>query len=106
MLVWGIWVDRVFYFSTGRESKKAKNLAINPHCVIGTEEAAKAVIVEGAAKEVTDAALLKRLSRVYAKKYPPYNLDPSPGPVFAVSPRAAFALDEKATLNAATRWKF
>ena len=25
MPVWGIWVDSVFYFSTGRESRKARN---------------------------------------------------------------------------------
>ena len=106
MLVWGIWVDNEFYFSTGQASRKYKNLKANACCVIGTEEADHAAIVEGTASEVRDSALLKRLSRVYAKKYPPYNLDPSPGPVFAVRPRVVFALDEKKTLNSATRWKF
>ncbi|MCI0535994.1 MAG: pyridoxamine 5'-phosphate oxidase family protein, partial [Verrucomicrobiales bacterium] len=27
MVVWGIWAGAAFYFSTGRESRKAKNLA-------------------------------------------------------------------------------
>jgi nitroimidazol reductase NimA-like FMN-containing flavoprotein (pyridoxamine 5'-phosphate oxidase superfamily) len=106
MLVWGIWADQAFYFSTGKESRKYRNLKANSHCVIGTEQADHAVIVEGKASELTDPSLLKRLSRLYEKKYPPYNLDPSPGPVFAVRPHVVFALDEKKTLNSATRWKF
>jgi hypothetical protein len=106
MLVWGIWADQAFYFSTGKESRKYKNLKSNSHCVIGTEQADHAVIVEGEASELTDPSLLKRLSRLYEKKYPPYNLDPSPGPVFAVRPRVIFALDEKKSLSSATRWSF
>ncbi len=29
MPVWGVWYDNQFYFSTGRESRKARNLAVN-----------------------------------------------------------------------------
>src|SRR6185295_10383571 len=39
MPVWGIWVDSVFYFSTGRTSRKAKNLAKNKRCVVCNERA-------------------------------------------------------------------
>lgn len=31
MPVWGLWLDDTFYFSTGRESRKARNLEGNPH---------------------------------------------------------------------------
>src|SRR5271169_2869439 len=55
MLVWGIWVSSVFYFSTGRESRKAKNLRANPRCTICTEKSREAVILEGTAKEITDS---------------------------------------------------
>ncbi len=54
MIVWGLWHGGVFYFSTGSRSRKASNLESNTHCVIGTEQAHEAVIVEGAAEKVCD----------------------------------------------------
>src|SRR5215831_11804665 len=47
MPVWGVWVDSIFCFSTGRESRKAKNLAANPRCVVCNDQSREAVIVEG-----------------------------------------------------------
>jgi len=105
MVVWGIWVDGCFYFSTGAGSRKAKNLAASPHCVVCTEKAAEAVIVEGEASTFSDAALMKRISPFYAKKYKPWKLDPSMGPIFQVRPTTIFGLREK-TFKAATRWTF
>jgi hypothetical protein len=51
MIVWGLWVDGAFYFSTGRQSRKARNLAENLRCVLCTERADEAVMVEGSARE-------------------------------------------------------
>ena len=79
MPVWGIWVESVFYFSTGRESRKSKNLVANPRCVICTEKAEEAVVLEGSAEEVTDAAVLKRLGGPYHKKYKPLEAGSEPG---------------------------
>lgn len=106
MPVWGIWVDSVFYFSTGRESRKSKNLAMNPHCAVCTDDSSEAVIVQGEAKEIRDADQLKRLGRPYYKKYKPWKLDPALGPVYAVVPRVVFAFREKDAMQSATRWKF
>jgi general stress protein 26 len=103
MVVWGIWVDRRFYFSTGRQSKKARNLAANPTCIVGTERADEAVILEGTGTELTDAKRIEKLGAVYYRKYRPWKLDPSMGPVFEVEPRVIFGLREK-TFKAATRW--
>lgn len=105
MIVWGIWVDGRFYFSTGRQSRKARNLAANAACVVCTENAAEAAIVEGTAAEVSDAALVKKLGAPYGRKYKPWTLDPNLGPVFEVTPRVVFGLREK-TFTAATRWRF
>jgi nitroimidazol reductase NimA-like FMN-containing flavoprotein (pyridoxamine 5'-phosphate oxidase superfamily) len=105
MVVWGIWVDGRFYFSTGRQSRKARNLSANPGCVVCTDDIAAAVIVEGSAGEVTDSALIERLAPIYFRKYKPWKLDPSMGPIFEVRPRVVFGLREK-TFNAATRWLF
>lgn len=103
MLVWGIWVDGHFYFSTGRQSRKARNLAVNRACIVATERADEAVIVEGTAVEVTDAARFSTLGVPYQRKYRPWKLDPSLGPVFEVVPRVIFGMREK-TFKNATRW--
>ena len=52
MVVWGLWMDGAFLFSTGRQSRKARNLAKNPRCVVCTEQAEEAVVVEGVAEIV------------------------------------------------------
>src|SRR5271167_1500689 len=49
MVVWGLWQDGRLLFSTGSKSRKARNLAENPNCVVCTEHAHEAVIVEGVA---------------------------------------------------------
>jgi hypothetical protein len=111
MVVWGLWLDGAFLFSTGRQSRKAKNLAKNPHCVVGTEDASEAVIVEGVAEIVGAPA-----RREFLKKYKPkYDFDMSTmeqdiltmkEPVFAVRPQVVFGLYEKKFMSSATRWKF
>jgi general stress protein 26 len=106
MPVWGIWVDSVFYFSTGRTSRKAKNLAKNKRCVVCNDRADEAVIVEGIAREVKDRKLIERLGVPYHAKYKPWKLDPEMGPVYAVTPRVAFGMFEKKFSTSATRWDF
>jgi hypothetical protein len=106
MPVWGIWVEGRFYFSTGRASRKARNLARNARCIVCNERADEAVIVEGLAREITDRALLERVARPYRAKYKPWTLDAAQGPVYAVRPRVAFGMFEKRFVNAATRWRF
>jgi hypothetical protein len=106
MPVWGIWVDDTFYFSTGRQSRKAQNLAARPRCVVSTDHLEEVVVLEGAAEEVGGAALLRRLSLRYSAKYKPYRLDPKMGPVFAVHPRLIYGLDEKRFTQKTTVWRF
>jgi len=112
MIVWGLWRDGVFLFSTGRQSRKAQNLAENPRCVVCTERANQAVIVEGTAEEVRSVPLRRKFLAQYEKKY---KFDMSAfeedilnlkEPIYAVHPAVAFGLDEKKSLNAATRWRF
>ena len=106
MVVWGLWLANVFYFSTGRDSRKSRNLKTNPNCVVCNERAQEAVIVEGVAREVRHAAPRERFFRLYERKYrfdmAPYRQEP----IWAVSPSKVFAFDEKLTLNRATRWRF
>lgn len=106
MPIWGVWVNGIFCFSTGRESRKARNLAANPRCVICNEISKEAVIVHGRAEELTDSDRIKELGRSYARKYKPWKLDPKLGPIFVVRPTFVFGMYEKKFAQAATRWKF
>ena len=107
MPVWGIWLDDRFYFSTGRKSRKARNLAADPRCVVAAEQKRESVIVEGVAAEVTDAAEMRRAGVPYKSKYK-YALDPSLGPIFAVRPRVVFGFIDRGQefVRTATRWRF
>lgn len=105
MVVWGLWLDGMFYFSTGSKSRKARNLEQNPKCVIGTEHAEQAVIIEGTAHLTGDPALLKRFAPLYQKKYG-WDMKDFAEPVYEVRPRVAFGLYEKEFVGSATRWLF
>lgn len=111
MVVWGLWQDGRFLFSTGRESRKARNLEANANCIVCTELANEAVIVEGVA-EIADLAARRKFLPVYERKY---EFDMSTmkedilamkEPVFAVRPRVVFSLWEKYFQSKSTRWKF
>ena len=111
MVVWGLWQDGRFLFSTGKTSRKARNLAQNTNCIVCTEHAHEAIIVEGVA-EIADAAARKKMLPAYERKY---KFDMSSmkddilsmkEPVFAVRPRVVFAMWEKHFQSKSTRWKF
>ncbi len=111
MVVWGMWQNGRFLFSTGAKSQKARNLEKNPNCILCTEHAHEAIIVEGTA-EIADVVTRKKLLPLYERKY---KFDMSKmkddilsmkEPVFAVRPRVVFALWEKHFQSKSTRWKF
>jgi len=109
MLVWGIWWENALWFSTGARTRKAKNIAVSPHCVIATEKADEAVILEGIAQNITDRSVWKQIVEIYNRKYGgdlrPL-LDKSNSFVFRVQPQIVFAQDEHADnfMEAVTRW--
>jgi len=111
MVVWGLWQDGRFLFSTGSQSRKARNLAENPNCIVCTELAQEAVIVEGTA-EIADVAARRKMLPAYERKY---KFDMSTmkddilsmkEPVFAVRPTVVFGMWEKYFQKKSTRWKF
>ncbi len=111
MLVWGIWWQDAFWFSTGPRTRKAKNIAADPHVVIGTEKADEAVILEGTAEEIKDRSMWKQLAQIYNGKYGgdvgPL-LESSGGCIFRVRGQMAFGQDEHAEnfTDSVTRWQF
>jgi hypothetical protein len=112
MVVWGLWRNNQFYFSTGSQSRKARNLYENSKCVICNEHADEAVIVEGTAERIRDVSLIRKFISFYEPKYKFDMSAMADGmislkePVFSVRPHKVFGLTEKKFATSATRWKF
>ena len=111
MIVWGIWLEDAFWFTTGSRTRKMKNLSAHSECIVGTEDADEAVIVEGIASVIEDVDARKRIVAIYDKKYGgdlgPL-LESSGSLVIRVEPRVVFGFDEHAEnfAESATRWAF
>jgi hypothetical protein len=111
--VWGVWLDDVFYFSTG--SLAAENLRADREITVHLESGSDVVIVEGIAEPVADIAVVEVAIAAYNAKYR-WDADPHamPGPLYAVRPRVAFGwLSDASGADAgsafhgtATRWRF
>jgi nitroimidazol reductase NimA-like FMN-containing flavoprotein (pyridoxamine 5'-phosphate oxidase superfamily) len=104
MPVWGVWVDDMFFFSTGRKSRKGQNLAANPACSVTNDDGEEAVILEGEAKQVEESAALEHMAAAYKEKY---KMDPRSmnEPIFALRPTKVFGFIEKSFPKSATRWR-
>jgi hypothetical protein len=105
MIIWGLWFDGAFWFGTGGKTQKARNLAKNPNCIVGTQNAAEAVILEGVAELITDPTMGKKLEPASLNKY---GMSGSGGsePLYRVRPSRVFGLIEKSFTKTATRWRF
>jgi hypothetical protein len=107
MPVWGVWLEGSFAFSTGADTRKARNFGGNPRCVVTTERADEAVILEGRVETLGDATYVDRFLAAYNAKYH-WDMDLEWGPFYAVRPHVAFGFVERADQfgNTATRWRF
>ncbi len=120
MPLFAVWLDDALYFTAGRNTRKARNLAGNAHCVITAAGKGLDLIVEGKAMKVRDDATLQRVADVYGSKYNwrvtvhdgAYSADfgaPSAGPppyeLYEVRPTKVFGLGTDEPYGA-TRWRF
>jgi len=108
MPVWGLWHEGAFWFSSSKGSRKARNLAADPRCVVTTEDAADPVVIEGSAELVTEpealAAMLALENAKYDTNYTIDLLDPDVNAVYRVRPRWAFGLRHDDFTGSPTRW--
>jgi nitroimidazol reductase NimA-like FMN-containing flavoprotein (pyridoxamine 5'-phosphate oxidase superfamily) len=115
MPVWGVWFSDAFFFSTGNQSRKARNLAANPRCSIVTEIGSKkkkpkkddikdSLIVEGVAERVSDPRTVKKFSALYQDKYS-WDMEGFDEPIYRVRPSRVFGFTSKFD-QTATRWTF
>ena len=112
MIVWALWMDGLLYFSTGRDSRKARNLARNPNSTMCTDNAAEGVILEGEVETERDVRRIREFIRLYEKKYK-YKLGKMgermlalEDPVFFLRAKTGFGLWEKKFNTSATKWVF
>jgi hypothetical protein len=111
MVVWGLWQHGCFLFSTGSKSRKARNLAENRRCLVCTELAHEAVIVEGIS-EIAEVSARRKFLPEYERKYKfdmkgmEQDILALKEPVFAVHPLVVFGLWEEDFVGKSTRWKF
>ena len=109
MPVWGIWMDSAFHFCTSPTSRKVRNLAANPHCVVHIEPGEETVIVEGNAEEVKGREQWARFIETYDLKYDWHNWDlENSQAIYTVRPTVAFGIleDTDDDTGSLTRWTF
>ena len=110
MPVWGVWLERAVWFSSSRQSRKARNLTAQPSCVVTTDNAVEPVVVEGRAELVTDPEPLSTFLDALNAKYETQTeldfLDPAVNAVYRVQPLAVIALDDESFRESPTRWLF
>jgi general stress protein 26 len=110
MPVWGLWHEGGFWFSSSKPSRKSRNLAARPRCVVTTEDSSNPVVVEGLAELITDRADLERMLQLENQKYETaYGmdmLDPALISAFRVRPVWAFGLRGDDFAGSPTRWEF
>ncbi|NRQ33382.1 pyridoxamine 5'-phosphate oxidase family protein [Nonomuraea sp. NN258] len=69
----GVWLDDAFYFSSGPEEQKSKNLAASPHCAVTTGcnkwDDGLDLVLHGDAVTVRDPEVLRRVADAHTTKY-------------------------------------
>jgi Pyridoxamine 5'-phosphate oxidase len=107
MPVWGLWSRDHFMFSTGAESRKARNLAREPHVVVGAEPSDDTIVLEGVAFLVNDDDWKREFARAYAAKYD-FDMSTFEEPVYAVKPVRAYSFSAAPGefAGGSTRWTF
>jgi len=119
MAIGVLFVDDAFYFNTGPKTRKARNIARNPHCVITIATNDFDLVVEGTATRIVDHAELQRIADAFKKqgweptvvkggitaKYSAPSAARPPWNVYEVKPETIFALATSEPYGA-TRWNF
>jgi hypothetical protein len=63
--VGALWLDGDLYFTSGPQTRKARNLAANPACTISVKLEGTDLILEGQATRITDRQTLEAVARLY-----------------------------------------
>jgi hypothetical protein len=114
-----LWHDGNIYITAGPETRKARNLAVNPNFTLSVRLQGLDLVLEGEAKRVTDRATLEAVAAHYREVGWPAEVEgdaftapfsaPSAGPppwqLYRLDFRTAFGV-ASAEPHGATRWRF
>jgi Pyridoxamine 5'-phosphate oxidase len=114
-----LWHDGNLYITSGPETRKARNLAVNPACTIAVKLAGIDLVLEGEATRITDQPTLETVASLYRQGGWPAQVErdaftapysaPSAGPppwqLYRFTFHTAFGV-ATAEPNGATRWRF
>jgi Pyridoxamine 5'-phosphate oxidase len=119
--VGALWADGHFWFQTGTNTRKGRNLARDQRCTLSVATQEFDLVVEGEATLVTDAVTVADMASRWAAEGWPARVDdtgsaltaeysaPSAGPppwhVYRITARTATALGT-VEAGGATRWRF
>jgi Pyridoxamine 5'-phosphate oxidase len=98
-------LDGVWYFTSGPRTRKSRNIAADPRCVVSVATHPFDLVIEGTASRVTDADELRSVAQEYNREAWPAQIDgdaltaeysaPSAGPppwqVYKITPATVFA---------------
>lgn len=118
--VGALWVDGTFWFETGPETRKGKNLARDPRCSMSVATHEFDLVVRGTASRVTDSSTVSAMAAHWAAAGWPARVDdtgsaltaefsaPSAGPppwfVYRLAPEVTTGL-LTVEPGGATRWR-
>ena len=112
MPAWAVWLDDALYFDGSPETRRGRNLALNPAISVHLESGDHVVILEGDALEAGKPTpeLADRLVKAFEAKYAvSHDYHPEPttwdeGGLWRLAPKVAFGWTEFP--RALTRWRF
>jgi pyridoxamine 5'-phosphate oxidase-like protein len=103
--VGAVWLDGAFWFQTGANTRKARNVARDPRCSVALSVREADVVIEGLAQLITEPGAVGRAAKAWADQGWPAEPDesgsgitapfnaPSQGPppwnVYRIEPRSA-----------------
>jgi len=107
MPVWGAWDGQALWFGSGRRSRKARNLAGDPRCVVATEDANEPVVIEGSAEIEQERDAIARAAELMNAKYGGITVEfLAANATMRVRPRWAFGIAHDDFTGSPTRWVF
>jgi PPOX class probable F420-dependent enzyme len=107
MPVWAAWDGEALWFSSGRRSRKARNLAADPRCVVATENANEPVVIQGTARLEQDRDAIAHAAGLLNAKYGGITVEfLLAHATIRVTPSSAFGIAHDDFTGSPTRWTF